>query len=120
VPFPLRGPMKTSASRCWSTAIAPSSPRACTAVLTATGKQVTVATLDTSEPVPVTLTAADVTALDLQHDELDAQLFDEFSRDSVIAQQAPDAVNVSEAESARIVVAAERERLFGQTGGVTG
>jgi SNF2 family DNA or RNA helicase len=47
------------------------------------------------------------------------QLFDEFARDSVIAQQAPDAVDVSEAELARIVVAAERKRLFGQTGSVT-
>ena len=43
------------------------------------------------------------------------QLFDEFARDSVIAKQAPDAVDISEAELARIVVAAERERLFGQT-----
>ena len=43
------------------------------------------------------------------------QLFDEFARDSVIAKQAPDAVDVSEAELARIVVAAERERLFGQS-----
>jgi superfamily II DNA or RNA helicase len=42
------------------------------------------------------------------------QLFDEFARDSVIAQQAPDAVDVSETELARIVIAAERERLFGQ------
>lgn len=39
------------------------------------------------------------------------QLFDEFARDSVIAKQAPDAVDVSEAEIARMVVAAERERL---------
>ena len=43
------------------------------------------------------------------------QLFDEFARDSVIAKQAPDAVDVSEAELARIIVAAERERLFGQS-----
>jgi superfamily II DNA or RNA helicase len=43
------------------------------------------------------------------------QLFDEFARDSVIAQEAPDAVDVSEAELARIVVAAERERIFKQT-----
>jgi superfamily II DNA or RNA helicase len=43
------------------------------------------------------------------------QLFEEFARDSVIAEQAPDAVDISEAEFARIVVAAERERLFGQT-----
>jgi superfamily II DNA or RNA helicase len=39
------------------------------------------------------------------------QLFDEFARDSLIAKQAPDAVDVSEVELARIVVAAERERL---------
>ncbi|WP_458779318.1 DEAD/DEAH box helicase [Arthrobacter sp. D3-16] len=39
------------------------------------------------------------------------QLFDEFARDSVIAKQAPDAVDVSEVELARRVVAAERERL---------
>jgi len=43
------------------------------------------------------------------------QLFDEFARDSVIAEQAPDAVDVTDAELARIVIAAERERLFGQT-----
>lgn len=42
------------------------------------------------------------------------QLFDEFARDSVIAEQAPDAVDVTDAELARLVVAAERERLFGQ------
>ena len=42
------------------------------------------------------------------------QLFDEFARDSVIAAQAPDAVDVTDAELARLVVAAERERLFGQ------
>lgn len=41
------------------------------------------------------------------------QLFDEFARDSVIAERAPDAVDVTDAELARIVVAAERERLFG-------
>jgi SNF2 family DNA or RNA helicase len=41
------------------------------------------------------------------------RLFEEFARDSVIAEQAPDAVDISEAELARIVVAAERERLFG-------
>ncbi|UUW87788.1 DEAD/DEAH box helicase [Pimelobacter simplex] len=43
------------------------------------------------------------------------QLFDEFARDSVIAKQAPDAVDVTDAELARIVIAAERERLFGQS-----
>jgi superfamily II DNA or RNA helicase len=42
------------------------------------------------------------------------RLFDEFARDSVIAEQAPDAVDFSESEIARIVVAAERERLAGQ------
>ncbi|MRK01387.1 ATP-dependent helicase [Aeromicrobium sp. S22] len=42
------------------------------------------------------------------------QLFDDFARDSVIAKGAPDAVDVSDAELARIVIAAERERLFGQ------
>ena len=42
------------------------------------------------------------------------QLFDEFARDSVIAKQAADAVDVTDAELARLVVAAERERLFGQ------
>lgn len=44
------------------------------------------------------------------------QLFDEFARDSVIAERAPDAVDVSETELARIVVATERERLFGSGG----
>lgn len=44
--------------------------------------------------------------------ETKRQLFDEFARDSVIALQAPDAVDISEVELARIVVAAERERLF--------
>lgn len=43
------------------------------------------------------------------------QLFDQFARDSVIAQQAPDAVDVSDAELARMVIATERERLFGQS-----
>jgi superfamily II DNA or RNA helicase len=42
------------------------------------------------------------------------QVFDEFARDSVIAKQAPDAVDITDAELARMVVAAERERLFGQ------
>lgn len=40
------------------------------------------------------------------------QLFNEFARDSVIAARAPDAVDVTDAELARRVVAAERERLF--------
>lgn len=44
------------------------------------------------------------------------QLFDEFARDSVIAQQAPDALDMTDAELARVVVAAERERLLGQDG----
>lgn len=43
------------------------------------------------------------------------QLFDEFARDSVIAKQAPDAVDVTDAELARLVIAAERERLFGES-----
>lgn len=43
------------------------------------------------------------------------RLFDEFARDSVIAQQAPDAVDMSDAELARVVIAAERERLFGSS-----
>ncbi|GAB3246770.1 DEAD/DEAH box helicase [Alteromonas gracilis] len=42
------------------------------------------------------------------------RLFDEFARDSVIASQAVDAVDVSDAELARIVIATERERLLGQ------
>ena len=42
------------------------------------------------------------------------QLFDEFARDSVIANQASDAVDVTDAELARLVVAAERQRLFDQ------
>lgn len=46
--------------------------------------------------------------------ETKRQLFDEFARDSVIARQAPDAVDISEVELARIVVAAERERLFAE------
>lgn len=45
------------------------------------------------------------------------RVFDEFARDSVIAKEAPDAVDVSDAELARIVIAAERERLFGQAEG---
>lgn len=44
-------------------------------------------------------------------------LFNEFARDSVIAKEAPDAVDVSDAEVARLVIEAERERLFGQTTG---
>ena len=44
------------------------------------------------------------------------RLFDDFARDSVIAKEAPDAVDVSDTELARMVVAAERERLFGRGG----
>jgi len=40
-------------------------------------------------------------------------LFNDFARDSVIAKEAPDAVDVSDAELARMVVAAERERWLG-------
>ena len=40
-------------------------------------------------------------------------LFDEFARVSETAEAAPEAVDVSEAELARQVVAVERERLFG-------
>ncbi|PRY52235.1 helicase-like protein [Knoellia remsis] len=42
------------------------------------------------------------------------QLFDEFARDSVIAKRAPDAVDMTDSELARQVIAAERERLFGE------
>lgn len=41
-------------------------------------------------------------------------LFDEFARESVIANRAPDAVDINDAEMARLVVEAERERLLGQ------
>lgn len=41
--------------------------------------------------------------------------FDEFVRVSVIAEQAPDSIDISEGEIARKVVAAERERLTDQT-----
>lgn len=40
------------------------------------------------------------------------QLFEEFARDSDTAKSAPEAFDVSEAELAREVVAAERDRLF--------
>lgn len=40
-------------------------------------------------------------------------LFDEFARVSETAEAAPEAIDVSEAELARQVVAVERERLFG-------
>jgi superfamily II DNA or RNA helicase len=41
------------------------------------------------------------------------QLFDEFARVSDMADSTPDAVDLSEADLAREVVAAERQRLFG-------
>jgi superfamily II DNA or RNA helicase len=44
------------------------------------------------------------------------RLFGDFARDSDLAQTAPEAVDVSEADLAREVIAAERERLFGQPG----
>lgn len=44
------------------------------------------------------------------------QIFEEFARDSVIAKRATDAVDMTDAELARMVVAAERERLLGQAG----
>jgi SNF2 family DNA or RNA helicase len=40
------------------------------------------------------------------------QLFEEFARDSETAKSAPEAFDITEAELAREVVAAERERLF--------
>lgn len=43
------------------------------------------------------------------------ELFEEFARKADIAEAAPEAFDVSEAELAREVIAAERERLFGQT-----
>lgn len=43
------------------------------------------------------------------------QIFEEFARDSVIAKRATDAVDMTDAELARMVVAAERARLLGQT-----
>lgn len=42
------------------------------------------------------------------------RIFEEFARDSVIAKRATDAVDMTDAELARMVVAAERERLLGQ------
>jgi superfamily II DNA or RNA helicase len=42
------------------------------------------------------------------------QLFEEFARDSETAKSAPEAFDISEAELAREVLAAERERLFNQ------
>ena len=42
-------------------------------------------------------------------------LFEEFARESDIAKSAPEAVDISEADLAREVIAEERERLFSQT-----
>ncbi|OMC31129.1 helicase SNF2 [Mycobacterium colombiense] len=44
-----------------------------------------------------------------------SELFEEFARKADIADAAPEAYDISEAELAREVIAAERERLFGQT-----
>jgi hypothetical protein len=46
-------------------------------------------------------------------------LFDEFARISETASSAPEAVDVSEADLAREVIAAERERLFAQSSATT-
>ncbi|OCB36943.1 helicase SNF2 [Mycobacterium malmoense] len=43
------------------------------------------------------------------------ELFEEFARKSETAESAPEAFDVSEAELAREIIAAERERLFAQT-----
>ena len=43
------------------------------------------------------------------------QLFDELVRVSTTADAAPEAYDVSEAELAREIIAAERERLAGET-----
>jgi ERCC4-related helicase len=43
------------------------------------------------------------------------ELFDDFARISDTAESAPEALDVSEADLARDVIAAERERLFSQT-----
>lgn len=42
------------------------------------------------------------------------ELFEEYARKSDTAESAPEAYDISEAELAREVIAAERERLFGQ------
>lgn len=47
------------------------------------------------------------------------ELFDEFARISETAESAPEAFDVSEADLAREVIAAERERLFSQPAGST-
>ncbi|XNS27957.1 SWF/SNF helicase family protein [Citricoccus nitrophenolicus] len=41
-----------------------------------------------------------------------AELFEQFARDSDVAEAAPEAVDVSEAELAREVIAVEQERLY--------
>lgn len=43
------------------------------------------------------------------------ELFDDFARISETAESAPEALDVSEADLARDVIAAERERLFSQS-----
>ncbi|GAB2446741.1 DEAD/DEAH box helicase [Nocardioides hungaricus] len=48
------------------------------------------------------------------------ELFDDFARVSETAESAPEAFDISEAELAREVVAAERERLFNQANGLSG
>ena len=44
-----------------------------------------------------------------------SELFEEYARISETARSAPEAYDVSEAELAREVIAAERERLFAQS-----
>ncbi len=48
------------------------------------------------------------------------ELFEEFARVSETAGSAPEAYDVSEAELAREIIAAERERLFTQSGALEG
>lgn len=43
------------------------------------------------------------------------ELFDDFARISETAESAPEALDVSEADLARDVIAVERERLFSQS-----
>lgn len=45
------------------------------------------------------------------------EIFDEFARTSETAASAPEAFDVTEAELAREVIAAERERLFSHVQG---
>jgi SNF2 family DNA or RNA helicase len=42
-----------------------------------------------------------------------AELFDQFARESDVAEAAPEAVDISEAELARQVIAEEQERMLG-------